>query len=73
MAELEDQENVLLRVLKPYVEKLKKSGTLVTFHFFREPEIRFRVRLNSKKAKAREALREPREGREGIRRGGGQI
>ncbi|HME19577.1 MAG TPA: lantibiotic dehydratase C-terminal domain-containing protein [Nitrososphaerales archaeon] len=53
-AELRDQDSILLDVLKPYVEKLRKKGTLVNFHFFREPEIRFRVRLNSPRAKATE-------------------
>ncbi len=46
------QNDILLDVLKPFVENLKKRGVLVNWHFFREPEIRFRVRLNSKKAKA---------------------
>jgi len=54
MEELKDQNRILLDVLRPHVKKLRKSGTMVTFHFFREPEIRFRVRLNSEKAKARE-------------------
>jgi len=49
-----DQDKVLLDVLAPYVERLRRRGTLVSFHFFREPEIRFRVRLNSARAKASE-------------------
>ncbi len=54
MAELKDQNGILLHVLRPYVEKLKKSGTILTWHYFREPEIRFRIRLKDKRAKARE-------------------
>ncbi len=49
------QNQILLDVLKPHVEKLGKRGVLVTWHFFREPEIRFRVRLRNKRAKIEEA------------------
>jgi len=48
------QDYVLLRVLKPFVERVRAEGTLVTWHFFREPEIRFRVRLTSRRAKEAE-------------------
>jgi hypothetical protein len=53
--DLEAQSHVLLDVLRPYVERLKKSGRLVTWHFFREPEIRFRVRLKDRKTKTAES------------------
>ena len=45
------QNDILLDLLKPFVETLKKRNVLVNWHFFREPEIRFRVRLRSRKAK----------------------
>lgn len=35
-AERRDQNRVLLDFIMPYVQKLGKNGTLVTFHFFRE-------------------------------------
>jgi len=53
-AKRRDQDKILLDVLAPYVEGVRKKGTLVTFHFFREPEIRFRVRLNTGRAEASE-------------------
>ncbi|HYC11692.1 MAG TPA: lantibiotic dehydratase C-terminal domain-containing protein [Nitrososphaerales archaeon] len=53
-AELGDQDAILLDTLVPHLKKLREKKTLVTFHFFREPEIRFRVRLNSRKAKTAE-------------------
>jgi hypothetical protein len=53
-ADLAVQDEILLEVLRPYVQRLKKEGILLTYHFFREPEIRFRVRLNSKRAKETE-------------------
>lgn len=53
-AELADQDGILLDVLAPYVKGIKERGKLVNFHFFREPEIRFRVRLNSARAKTSE-------------------
>ena len=55
LAELDRQNGILLDVLKPYVDRLKKRKVLVTWHFFREPEIRFRVRLTSRKAKVTES------------------
>ena len=54
LAERNKQDRVLLEVLRPYVEKLKKKRILVTWHFFREPEIRFRVRLTAREAKEAE-------------------
>ncbi len=54
MAEPKEQDALLLEVLRPYVQKLKKAGTLVTFHFFREPEIRFRLRLKNRASKSKE-------------------
>jgi hypothetical protein len=54
MAEPKEQNRVLLEFLLPYVRKLKKTETLVSWHFFREPEIRFRVRLKSHESKSKE-------------------
>jgi hypothetical protein len=48
------QNQVLLDHLRPYVERLRRNGTLLRYHFFREPEIRLRVKLNSAKAKRAE-------------------
>ena len=48
------QDEILLDIIKPYVNKLEKRKQLVTWHFFREPEIRFRIRLKNKKATNRE-------------------
>jgi len=56
MAEPEVQNTILLDVLRPYVERLRESGTLLTWHYFREPEIRFRIRVRSKKAKMTETV-----------------
>jgi hypothetical protein len=53
-AGVQDQDHILLDALLPYVEKLKKEGKLVSFHYFREPEIRFRVRLTSAKVEKKE-------------------
>lgn len=55
MAELEDQDAILLEVLRPYVRRLRESRALVTWHYFREPEIRFRIRVRSKEARTRES------------------
>jgi hypothetical protein len=43
------QDGILLDVLKPHIEKLQTRHVLVTWHFFREPELRFRVRLRNEK------------------------
>jgi len=48
------QDEILLDVLKPHVERLQNKGVLVNWHFFREPEIRLRVRLRNESSKARE-------------------
>lgn len=48
------QDRILLNVLLPHVKAVRRKGALVTWHFFREPEIRFRTRLKSATAKARE-------------------
>jgi hypothetical protein len=53
-ADLKLQNDILLEVLHPYVQRLRREGKLSTFHYFREPELRFRVRLNSKRAKQSE-------------------
>lgn len=45
------QDEILLDVLKPFVNKLREKGVLVTWHFFREPEIRFRIRVKNKRTK----------------------
>jgi Lantibiotic biosynthesis dehydratase C-term len=41
------QDGILLDVLRPYAQKLESRGELVTYHYFREPEIRFRLRLKN--------------------------
>ena len=48
-AKLADQNRILLDVLWPYVKGLRKRGILGSWHFFREPEIRFRVRVKNEK------------------------
>ena len=53
-AEAADQDEILLDVLKPYVKRLEKKGKLVTYHYFREPEIRFRVRTKTEAEKERQ-------------------
>lgn len=45
------QDQILLDVLGPYVKDLEERGRLVTYHFFREPDIRFRVRIKTAKEK----------------------
>ena len=54
-ADVPAQDGILLDTLRPFVERLEKSGELVTWHYFREPEIRFRVRLRTGAAKKRQA------------------
>lgn len=49
-----EQDRLLLEVLLPYVKYLRKTGTLVSWHYFREPEIRFRLRLKSRASKSKE-------------------
>lgn len=55
-AAVEDQDAILLDVLRPHVERLKRTGELITWHYFREPEIRFRMRLRSKAAYRRQTI-----------------
>jgi hypothetical protein len=53
-AEIEAQDGILLDVLRPHVRRLGRSGELVSWHYFREPEIRFRVRVRSRGTRVRE-------------------
>ena len=53
-AEFAEQDGILLGCLRPYVRMLEERKALVTYHFFREPEIRFRVRLKTAASKKRE-------------------
>jgi lantibiotic biosynthesis dehydratase-like protein len=53
-AEVASQDGILLDVLRPYVRRLERKGELLSFHYFREPEIRFRVRLKSGRTQLRE-------------------
>ncbi len=53
--ELKDQDKILLEVLRPYVKELKKKKGLVTWHYFREPQIRFRLRLRNQALRRKEA------------------
>ncbi|MDV3244372.1 MAG: hypothetical protein LYZ66_04260 [Nitrososphaerales archaeon] len=46
-ADLGVQNDILLDCLRPYILRLKKKGTLLSWHYFREPQVRFRVRLAS--------------------------
>ena len=55
-AEPATQDGILLDVLQPYVRRLEKRREIITYHYFREPEIRFRIRLKSGASKRREAL-----------------
>ncbi|MDE1852353.1 MAG: hypothetical protein KGI38_01265 [Thaumarchaeota archaeon] len=54
--ELAAQDGILLDVLRAYVRGLEREGQLVTYHYFREPEIRFRVRMKTKGAKKKQRL-----------------
>ncbi len=53
-ADLGVQNDILLDYLRPYISKLKKKGTLLAWHYFREPQVRFRLRLDSARAKRSE-------------------
>ncbi len=53
----EEQDAVLLDVLRPYVRRLRESGNLLTWHYFREPEIRFRIRVRTEKARTKETAK----------------
>ena len=50
-----NEDQILLEVLWPYVKRLRKRGALVGWHYFREPEIRFRVRVKSEKERVAQA------------------
>ena len=39
-ADFSVQDGILLDTLRPHVRRLEKEGELVTYHYFREPEIR---------------------------------
>lgn len=52
--DIEDQDDVLLKELRPHVDRLKKAGALLTWHYFREPELRFRMRLKSRADRKKE-------------------
>lgn len=54
-AKLQVQNRILLDVLWPYVKGLRKRGALVSYHYFREPEIRFRVRVKTDKERQAQA------------------
>jgi hypothetical protein len=53
-AELADQDHILLDVLWPYVKRLERRRALLTWHYFREPELRFRIRMKTKASKRRQ-------------------
>ena len=48
------QDGILLDVLLPHLRRLEQRKDLVTYHYFREPELRFRVRLRTAAKKRRE-------------------
>lgn len=52
-AEVDVQDQILLDVLRPYAGRLERRGELLSFHYFREPEIRFRVRLRNATSRKR--------------------
>ncbi|MDA4125480.1 MAG: thiopeptide-type bacteriocin biosynthesis protein [Thaumarchaeota archaeon] len=54
MAGPKDQDRLLLETLRPYVWRLKRTGNLISWHYFREPEVRFRLRLKNKRSKLKE-------------------
>lgn len=53
-AEVSDQDRILLDFLLPHVKELERKRELITWHYFREPEIRFRVRVSDRSTKSRE-------------------
>ncbi len=53
-AEVGVQDGILLDVLRPHVWSLEKGRELLSFHYFREPEIRFRVRLKNASVRKKE-------------------
>jgi hypothetical protein len=50
------QDGILLNVLWPLVKRLQRRGDLVTWHYFREPEVRFRLRLKNRAVRRRQEL-----------------
>ena len=54
MATLNEQDRIQQDVLSPYERKLEKGRELVTWHYFREPEIRFRLRMKSPRSRNRQ-------------------
>ena len=50
-AEIGVQNRILLDVLRPYAKGLERRGELLNYHYFREPEIRFRVRVHDAREK----------------------
>ncbi len=52
-ADVKVQDGILLNVLRPYVRQLERKGELLSFHYFREPEIRFRIKAEDAKARKR--------------------
>ncbi len=56
-AEAGVQNGILLDVLRPHVRRLEMGRELLSFHYFREPEIRFRVRVRDAGALRREMKR----------------
>lgn len=53
-AEVGVQDGILLDVLRPHVRRLEMRRGILSFHYFREPEIRFRVRLKDARARKKE-------------------
>jgi Lantibiotic biosynthesis dehydratase C-term len=47
------QDAILLDHILPCVRKIEDQGDLVTWHYFREPEIRLRVRMRGARARRR--------------------
>ncbi len=54
LADVEVQDGILLDVMRPHVRRLERTAELLSFHYFREPELRFRVRMKSAGARKRE-------------------
>jgi len=53
--DVSEQDGILLDVLLPYVRRLEKARALLTYHYFREPELRFRIRVKTASSRRREA------------------
>lgn len=50
------QDGILLDALRPYARGLERKKVLLSWHYFREPEIRFRVKLKTRLVKERQVL-----------------